>query len=477
MFTRRSFHLYNKIILPTIIPAKNSDKYLAIRMFHKGNLSKVDPIISGFINEERDRQKRGLELIASENLTSGAVMEALGSHLTNKYSEGLPGRRYYGGNEVIDKIERLCQTRALKAYRLDPNEWHVNVQSLSGSPANFQVMTALLQPGDKIMGLDLPCGGHLSHGYQTPKKKISAPAIYFSSHAYQTNIETGLLDYDAIALKVKEVHPKMLICGGSAYPRDWDYAKFRQMADSVGAVLLADMAHISGLVLTQEHRSPFDYCDVVTTTTHKTLRGPRGALIFCRSQYRKAIDEAVFPGCQGGPHNNAIAGIAVALHEAMAPEFRDYIRQVKLNAQILSDSLVKMGYKLVTGGTDNHLILWDLRPKGLTGSKMELVCDLCHITLNKNTVPGDKSALSPGGVRIGTPALTTRGMKEPEIKRLAHLLDRLVGLGLRVQEKAKTKNLVDFNNTLLEFQEEIDTIKKEVQDWSNSFPLPGFDDQ
>jgi len=444
------------------------------------NLKTSDPDIHRLIGLERTRQFRGLELIASENFTSRAVMEALGTHLTNKYSEGLPGRRYYGGNEIIDQIEIICQQRALKAFRLDPSKWHVNVQSLSGSPANFQVMTALLSPGDKIMGLDLPSGGHLSHGYQTDKKKISAPAIYFSSHAYQTDRESGLLNYDLIEEQVGAVKPKMLICGGSAYPRDWDYVRLRKMADSVGAILLADMAHFSGLVLTQQHNNPFDYCHVVTTTTHKTLRGPRGALIFCLTEYSKQIDEAVFPGCQGGPHNNVIAGIAVALQEAMSDEYRQYIINVKSNASILATELMKRGFTLVTGGTDNHLLLWDLRPLGLTGSKMEKICDLCHVTLNKNTVPGDKSALSPGGVRIGTPALTSRGFTMKEMAELAELLQNIVQLAVKIQDAAPSKKLSDFetfiNQSDCPFTDEITKIRNHVHSWAESFPLPGIDE-
>jgi glycine hydroxymethyltransferase len=438
-----------------------------------------DPEIHRLVGLERVRQHEGLELIASENFTSRAVMEALGTHLTNKYSEGLPGRRYYGGNLVIDQIEVICQQRALQAFRLDPQQWHVNVQSLSGSPANFQVMTALLQPGDKIMGLDLPSGGHLSHGYQTDKKKISAPAIYFSSHAYQTDRETGLLNYDLIEKQVIDITPKMLICGGSAYPRDWDYVRLRKIADSVGAILLADMAHFSGLVLTQQHNNPFESCHVVTTTTHKTLRGPRGALIFCLSQYARQIDEAVFPGCQGGPHNNVIAGIAVALQEAMSDEYRQYIINVKSNSNLLATELMKRGFTLVTGGTDNHLLLWDLRPIGLTGSKMEKICDLCHVTLNKNTVPGDKSALSPGGVRIGTPALTSRGFGQNEMILLAELLEQLVRLAVRVQDAAPSKKLTDFEAYLQSdscaFNDEIKQIRQRVHSWANSFPLPGLE--
>lgn len=444
-------------------------------------LEKTSPVIANILTNERERQKRGIELIASENFTSGSVMRALGSCLTNKYSEGTPGKRYYGGNHYIDELERYTQDKAREAFRLNPAEWHVNVQPLSGSPANFAVMTGLLEPSDVIMGLDLPSGGHLSHGYQiTTKngevKKLSAPAKYFTSHSYKTNPLTGLLDYQGIQELALEHKPKMLICGGSAYPRDWNYAKFREIADSVGAYLLCDMAHFSGLVAAEEHNDPFKFCDIVTTTTHKTLRGPRGALIFCRQKFAERIDKGVFPGCQGGPHNHQIAGIAVALEETLTSDYRHYIRQVKFNCKLLADLLMAKGYQLVTKGTENHLLLWDLRSIGITGSKFEKVCDLCEITLNKNTVPGDKSALSPGGVRIGTAAMTTRGWANDEIIRLADLLNRMVDLTVDIQNKSASKKLVDFNKVLQndqEVKEQIEKIKTEVNTWASNYFLPG----
>jgi len=452
-------------------------------MSHLNNCQKIpDQEILSLINHEHRRQVRSIELIASENFTSTGVMKALGSCLTNKYSEGLPGKRYYGGNEYIDMIEILCQKRALQAYRLSEDDWHVNCQSLSGTPANFQVMTALLKPGDVIMGLDLPSGGHLSHGYQVSIKskvtgeaqikKLTSASIYFDSFSYKTSIESGLVNYDQIQELAQQHQPRLLICGGSAYPRDWDYARFRAIADSVGAYLLCDMAHISGLVMTQKANNPFEFCDVVTTTTHKTMRGPRGALIFCRSALGDKIDKAVFPGCQGGPHNNALAGIATALWEGMQPSFSAYMEQVMTNAKRLGIELEKLGYKLVTGGTDNHLILWDLRDLGLTGSKMEKICDYVEVTLNKNTVPGDKSAMSPGGVRIGTPAMTTRGFKEDEMVRLAGLLDRLVKKALEIQA-THGKKLKAFAIGLKEDPELLE-IKKEVNEWASEYELPGI---
>ncbi len=434
----------------------------------------VDPEIKLLIDKEKYRQFSCLELIASENFTSLAVMQANGSPLTNKYSEGLPGARYYGGNEFIDQIELLTQKRALEAFRLNPDQWAVNVQPYSGSTANFAVFTGLLTPHDRVMGLELPSGGHLTHGYATPKKKISASAIYFESMGYRVNSETGLVDYDELAKNALLFRPKLIICGASAYPRDWDYARFRQIADSVGAYLMADIAHISGLVAAQEASDPFEYCDVVSTTTHKTLRGPRAGLIFCKASLKEQINFAVFPSCQGGPHNNTIAAIATALKHVNTPEFKQYAQQVKLNAVALSDRLVSHGYKLVTGGTDNHLVLWDLRPLGLTGSKMEKICDMVSVTLNKNAVHGDVSALSPGGVRIGTPALTSRDFKEQDFVLVADLLHETCQLALNIQSKCSTKMLKEFV-AACENDERVKELKTRVEGFARGFKMPGFD--
>merc|ERR550514_2675099 len=369
------------------------------------SLEEADPEIFALIEEEKDRQLRSIELIASENFTSKAVLDALGSVLTNKYSEGQPHARYYGGNEVIDKIEDCCKARALAAFGLDERAWGVNVQPYSGSPANFAVYTALLPPHARIMGLDLPSGGHLTHGYYTAKKKISATSIYFESLPYKVHHETGLIDFVELRASALVFRPALIICGVSAYPRVLDFAKFKDIADECGALLMADIAHISGLVATGNHPSPFPHCDVVTTTTHKSLRGPRAGMIFFKysekiPDIKDRIDMAVFAGLQGGPHNHQIGALACQLLEVATPEFKEYSKQVVENAATLAKTLQDKGHKLASDGTDNHLVLWDLRPHGLTGSKLEKVCELASISLNRNAVHGDASALSPGGVRI-----------------------------------------------------------------------------
>lgn len=354
-------------------------------------LKDFDKELYDIIVKEEYRQFSGIELIASENYTSKAVMDCLGSCLTNKYSEGNVGHRYYGGNEFIDQIEQLCIDRALAAYKLDSAVWGVNVQPYSGSPANLAAYLGLLTVGDKIMGLDLPSGGHLTHGYQTETKKISSTSIIFNSKPYKADPSTGLLDYDQIAEQVKEFQPKLLITGYSGYPRDLDYKKFREIADSVGAYLLVDMAHFSGLVAAELVNNPFEFADVVTTTTHKTLRGPRAGMIFYKIEHKAKIDFSVFPGLQGGPHNHQIAAIATQLKEVATPEFKAYMSQVVANSKHFAKVLMEKGYRIVSGGTDNHLVMWDVKECGLTGNKVEKACEIANISVNKNSLCGDKS--------------------------------------------------------------------------------------
>ncbi|KAJ7966455.1 Serine hydroxymethyltransferase [Quillaja saponaria] len=446
-------------------------------------LSEADPEVRAIIDKEKDRQFKSLELIASENFTSRAVMEAVGSCLTNKYSEGLPGRRYYGGNEYIDELEILCQDRALEAFHLDGKKWGVNVQPLSGSPANFEVYTAILKPHDRIMGLDLPHGGHLSHGFMTPKRRVSGTSVYFESMPYRLDESTGLVDYDMLEKTANLFRPKLIIAGASAYPRDFNYPRMRKIADTVGAFLMMDMAHISGLIAASVVANPFDYCDVVTTTTHKSLRGPRGGMIFFKKDpvlgidLESAINNAVFPGLQGGPHNHTIGGLAVCLKLAQSPKFKIYQNQVVSNCGALVGQLIEHGYKLVSGGSDNHLVLVDLRPLGIDGARVEKILDMASITLNKNSVPGDKSALVPGGIRIGSPAMTTRGLQEGEFILIADLIHEGVQITLEAKNLVSGSKLQDFMQFVsspdFPLINQVSALRKKVENLTSRFPIPG----
>ncbi len=384
------------------------------RSAHDAALAEFDPDVYEAIQGELGRERSTLELIASENFVSRAVLEAQGSVLTNKYAEGLPGKRYYGGCEYVDVVERLAISRAKELFGAE----HANVQPHSGAQANTAVYLALLRPGDTVLGMDLTHGGHLTHGHP-----INISGMYFHFVRYGVAKETGYIDYDRLREAAREHRPKLIVAGASAYPREIDFTRFREIADEVGAALFVDMAHIAGLIAAGLHGSPVPVADFVSTTTHKTLRGPRGGLVLCKEEHSKALDRAVFPGTQGGPLMHVIAAKAVALKEALQPEFKEYQRQIVSNAKTLADTLLSRGFDLVSGGTDNHLTLVDLRNKGITGKEAEKLLERCGVTVNKNTVPYDtESAFVTSGIRIGTPAVTTRGMREEEMREIGDII-------------------------------------------------------
>jgi len=397
-------------------------------------LQKTDPEIYSITKDELKRQREGLELIPSENFTSLAVMEAQGSVFTNKYSEGYPGKRYYGGNEFVDKSETLAIQRAKKIFHAD----HANVQPHAGSQANMAAYFALLQPGDKVMGLNLSSGGHLTHG-----SPVNFSGKVYAVVAYNVDPKTHLLDFDAMEKQAKAEKPKLIVAGFTAYPRQVDFKRFREIADASGAKLMVDMAHIAGLIAGGAHMQPFPYADVVTTTTHKTVRGSRGAIIFCRQEYQVPIDKAVFPGLQGGPLDHAIAAKAVCFHEAATPEFSAYAHQIVKNAKAMADELLAQGMVLVSGGTDTHLLLVDVRGMNITGKEAQLALDEAGITCNKNTVPYDtQSPFVTSGIRLGTPALTTRGMKEGEMEEIARMIKRVCSAPTDAALKQKVRQEV-----------------------------------
>ena len=387
-------------------------------MLDFNELSKVDPELYASMEKELQRQRNNIELIASENIVSKAVMEAMGSYLTNKYAEGYPGKRYYGGCEFVDEVEDLARNRAKELFGAD----HANVQPHSGAQANIAVYFAMLNYGDTIMGMNLSHGGHLTHG-----SPVNISGKYFNFVPYGVNEETEVIDYDDLRKIAIEVKPKMIVAGASAYPRAIDFKRFREIADEVGAYLMVDMAHIAGLVATGYHESPVPYSDFVTTTTHKTLRGPRGGMILCKEEYAKAVDKAIFPGTQGGPLMHIIASKAVCFKEAMTPEFKSYQGQIVKNAASLAKCLIDNDMTLVSGGTDNHLMLLNVMAKGKTGKEVEALLDQARITVNKNTIPKEtQSPFVTSGIRIGTPAVTSRGMKEDDMKVIGNCISNIV---------------------------------------------------
>ena len=387
----------------------------------------VDPELAEAIFLEKNRQNSKIELIASENFVSPAVMAAQGSVLTNKYAEGYPGKRYYGGCEFVDIAENLARDRVKKLFGAE----HANVQPHSGANANTAVYFAMLEPGDTVLGMNLNHGGHLSHG-----SPVNISGKYFNFEAYGVEEGTEVIDYDKVLARAKETKPKMIVAGASAYPRTLDFKKFREIADEVGAYLMVDMAHIAGLVAAGLHPNPVEYADFVTTTTHKTLRGPRGGLILCKEDYAKQIDKAMFPGIQGGPLMHVIAAKAVCFHEALQPEFKEYQKLIVANAQALASGLQNQGFRLVSGGTDNHLMLIDVKSKGITGKDAEKMLDDANVTVNKNTIPFEtESPFITSGIRVGTPAVTSRGMKEAEMGEIAAIFETV--LLKKDEEKAK----------------------------------------
>lgn len=408
------------------------------------NLAEQDQVIANLINQELARQQDELELIASENYVSPAVLEAMSSVLTNKYSEGYPGKRYYGGNQIIDEVEKVAIERAQKLFQAS----HVNVQPLSGSPANAAVYMSLLEPGDKILGLKLDHGGHLSHGHQ-----VNFSGRLYNFVQYGVEADSERINMDEVKKLAIQEKPKMIVAGFSAYSREIDWLAFKNIADEVGAYTFADIAHIAGLIAGGALSNPVPIFDVVSTTTHKTLRGPRGAIIMCQEKFAQAIDRAVFPGMQGGPHDHITAAKAVAFNEALQPEFKKYVKQVILNAQILAQELINLGYRVVSGGTDNHLFILDLRGHNLSGKEAEKILEKVGISVSRSTIPNDPNPpFNPSGLRLGSAALTTRGLKEADMKIVANLIQQTL-----INNQAEAK--------LLEIKEEVRTL-------CHRFPLP-----
>jgi glycine hydroxymethyltransferase len=420
---------------------------VSVLMQIEPELGEADPEVATLVSDEIERQSSTICLIPSENYVSRAVLEAMGSVFTNKYSEGYAGRRYYEGQQVVDRLEPLAVERAKRLFRVE----HANVQPYSGSPANLAIYLAFCEPGDTVMGMALPMGGHLTHGWN-----VSVTGKWFRAVQYGVRRDSGLVDLDEVRELARKERPKLIFCGGTAIPRTIDFAGFAEIADEVGAILVADIAHIAGLIVGGAHPSPVGHAPVLSTTTHKTLRGPRGAMLMSTEEHAKVLDRAVFPGLQGGPHNHTTAAIAVALGEALRPEFFDYAQQVVENAKTLAAGLLERGFDLVSGGTDNHLLLVDLTPKGVTGKVAAQALDRARITVNYNTVPFDpRKPFDPSGIRLGTPAVTSRGMAGAEMEQIAQWIDEGVDAAGREDEAT------------------IERIAAQVRELTTAFPIPG----
>ncbi|MBU0722530.1 serine hydroxymethyltransferase [Patescibacteria group bacterium] len=415
-------------------------------MLNYKNLSEQDGEVMAIVQRETVRQVEEMELIASENYVSKAILEAMATVLTNKYSEGFPGHRYYGGNQFVDEVETIAVERAKKLFSAE----HVNVQPLSGSPANAAVYMAFLKPGDKVLGLRLDHGGHLSHGHP-----VNFSGMLYDFTQYEVDITTGQINMEKVREIALREKPKMIVAGYSAYSREIEWQKFKEIADEVGAFTFADIAHTAGLIAAREMNNPTPIFDVVSTTTHKTLRGPRGAMIMCKEQFAKQVDRAVFPGMQGGPHDHITAAKAVCFGEALQPGFKIYAKQVIANAKLMAEEFIKLGYKIISGGTDNHLMVVDMTSKGLSGKEAEIILDKCGISVSRSTIPNDPNPpMNPSGVRFGTPAITTRGMKQEEIKKI------VVWINAAIEQR--------------EEPEMLENIKKQVKNMCLEFPIPSI---
>ena len=441
--------------------------------FTEGDISTTDSELFEMLKDEETRQIETLNLIASENYTSHGVLQILGTPLQNKYAEGYPGARYYRGTEFVDKVEILAIKRALKAFHLDEEKWGVNVQPLSGTPANFEVFTALVGKDWLIMGLSWADGGHISHGYIVNQKKMTATSEYFETRPYYADPTTGLIDFDRLEKDALEYLPKLIIAGYSTYPRDLDYKRFREICDKVGAYLMVDMAHYWGLVAAKVLADPFEYADVVTTTTHKIMRGPRGGMIFYKKDLEASVSFSVFPQHQGGPHMNQIAALAYSLKDLASDEYTKYAEQVVKNSKAMAEAMLAKGFDIASGGTDNHMVIWNVKPLGLNAPKIEAALEKFKIDTNKCYVLGDTPSSGQGGVRLGTPAITTRGMKEDDMVQIVYFLEVAAKLAVEAHNRSGGE-YTEYINILNseEFSQEIEDEKEKLRLYISQYPVP-----